>query len=412
MPTPSHNPIRVGVVALTDLDDPNPLSGMPYRMVNALRDQGIEIVPISAELQTGTKRSSIDRAARRAQSIHTRRTPLWAKRFIDELMPNRARQSVLDRAAAHSNAAQRSLQSRLDAGESIDALFGCCASFALCSLETELPIISFSDATASVLEATYRVRAKRGNAYRKALREIDRQALANATISVFPTPIIQSSAIKDLGVDPARTRVVPMGAHVYPDNPESITAPSDAPSRGSCKLLIVAADPIRKRVDLATEATEILRTRGINATLHVIGKGTAKSNSSEAVDPVGPLKLSDQTDRATHQALLRSCHIQVLPSLGEAFGISPIESAHFARPSIVSDAGGLPFVVLDGKTGMVLPIHAPANAWADAIEALTSDPDKYRTQSAHALKRAREELNWDAWGARIKQLIQEQIRLI
>ena len=100
---------------------------------------------------------------------------------------------------------------------------------------------------------------------------------------------------------------------------------------------------------------------------------------------------------------------QLLPSLGEAFGIAPIESAHFARPSIVANAGGLPFVVLHNKTGLVIDRDEGPVAWADAIESLIDNPDHYRDLSRNALQRARDELNWDAWGHSVAKIITETI---
>ncbi|MCA9302650.1 MAG: glycosyltransferase family 4 protein [Phycisphaerales bacterium] len=402
-------PIRVGMIALSDLDDPNPISGMPYRMAASLRAQGIEIVPLPAQKHAQTGRSLFRRAVDRAMWIHKKRTPMWVKRAIDTTLPFIPRSAALRRARSLSACAQSNLEQALARGTRIDALFGCCISSALYSLRTDLPVIYFSDATSPVLQSTYPVLALRGRSYRDALREVEHQALQCVDVAVFAAPSTQYSAIHDFGVPEECTRVVPMGAHVYPSDPGSIVAPTDAPTRDSCELLIVAADPVRKRVDLATETAEILRSRGIRATLHVVGPGTPRSRASGAVDSVGPLRLSDRNDRVRHQKLLADCHLQLLPSLGEAFGIAPAESAHFARPSIVADAGGLPFVVLDGQTGVVMPIDADPSAWADAVERIVEQPESYRAMSSRALERAREKLSWDAWGRDLRAIIEAEI---
>ena len=402
-----HNPIRVGMIAMSDLDDPNPISGMPYRMAASLRAQGIEIVPIPAQKHAQTDRPILRRAVDRVMWIHKRRTPMWIKRTIDTLLPFIPRSATLRRARSLSACAQARLDQALAHGTRIDALFGCCISSALYNLTTDLPVVYFSDATSPVLQTTYPVLAQRGQAYRDALREVEQHSLEHVSVAVFAAPSTQQSAIHDFGLPRDRTRVVAMGAHVYPTDPHSIAAPADPPTRDTCSLLIVAADPVRKRVDLATEATEILRGRGINARLHVVGPGTARSQASDAVDSIGPLRLSNPEDRVRHQKLLAACHLQLLPSLGEAFGIAPAESAHFARPSLVADAGGLPFVVLDGDTGVVLPVDAEAGMWADAIERLVDDPDRYRAMSSRALERAHGELNWDAWGRSLRAIIEE-----
>jgi len=409
MESPQVSPIRVGMIAMSDLGNPDQISGMPYRMAKSLKEQGIEIVPIQARARASESASILTRAGNRVLRIHHRRTPMSIRRLFDRFLPNRTRTKVLRAAESCSAIAQINLDELLNRGEHLDALFGCCISSALFALETDLPIVYFSDATSLVLEQTYPSLARRGRVFRKTNFEVERAALHRTDMAIFAAPNTERSAQQDFGMPAERTRVVAMGAHVYPEHPEEIDAPASPPTRGHCDLLIVAADPIRKRVDLATQVAEILRGRGINATLHVVGRGTKHSNRSDAVESVGPLRLSDPGDRARHQALLSSCHLQLLPSLGEAFGIAPAESAHFARPSIVSSAGGLPFVVLDGQTGIVIDVDAQASAWADAVESLIDDPLRYRAMSQEALGWARAELNWSAWGASVGALIREQI---
>lgn len=409
MITACNHPIRVGMITMTDLDDPDPISGMPYRMAQSLREQGIEIVPIRA-WKTHTQEMWIPRkASNRIIRIHRRRTPMWIKRMLDNLLPGRTRSAVLRRVSALSHITQQNLDTLLTQGDRIDAIFGCCISSAMYTLETDIPIVYFSDATSNIIQATYPMLALRGQSFREALFEIEKASVVRVNAAIFATPSTKQSAIDNLGVPASMTSIVAMGAHVVPSDPDSVIAPATHPSKQSCKLLIVAADPIRKRVDLATDAAEILRERGINATLFVVGPGTKRSRRSNVVQSVGQLKLSDPDDRIRHQELLRDCHLQLLPSLGEAFGISPCESAHFARPSIVSNAGGLSFVVRDGETGIVLDVDANASIWADAIESLIDDPQRYQAMSTAALDRARSELNWTSWSATIRAIIDEQI---
>jgi glycosyltransferase involved in cell wall biosynthesis len=403
--------IRVGMIAMTDLDDPNPISGMPYRMAESLRHQGVEIVPIPAWESAPEQGSVGRRASNRIVQIHHRRTPMWIRRAHDNLRPGATRAKVFRRVTRLSGLAQSNLDALIESGVQLDALFGCCISSAMYALETDIPMVYFSDATSKIIQKTYPMLALRGDAFREALYEVEKVSVAKTWAAVFAAPSTQKSAIDDLGIEPEKTSVVAMGAHVVPGVDEVIESPASCPTRSSCRILIVAADPVRKRVDLATRATEILCERGIDAKLSVIGKGTKVSRGSHAVESVGPLRLSDPDDRTRHQKLLRECHIQFLPSLGEAFGIAPCESAHYARPSIVAGAGGLSFVIRDGQTGIVLDVDADAKAWADAAESWIDDPERYRAMSIAGLERARDELNWDAWGASLRRILDEQIQI-
>jgi glycosyltransferase involved in cell wall biosynthesis len=91
------------------------------------------------------------------------------------------------------------------------------------------------------------------------------------------------------------------------------------------------------------------------------------------------------------------------------FGLAPCEAAHFGRPSLVSDAGGLPSAVLHDETGIVLPVDAPASRYADEIEKLCHDPQRYRALSEAALRRARAELTWDAWARRVADILRDAV---
>ena len=407
-PKPAHRPLRIGFISARPLDDPNHLSGMPHSMATALAKLGFEIVPFITDRPTGPTRVH-RKALNRLRTLQKQLCVTPIRKWLDDRAPSKTRRRVIDPVTLRSIRIECQLAELERLNQLPDAIFGCCISSSLYALETNLPIIYFSDATSYIIRDTYPGLMNRGEAHIQTLHQVEHTSLKRTSSAIFASPIVRDSAIKDLGINPESTHVVPMGAHVTPADPTVIEAPTPPPTRDHCDLLIVASDPIRKRVDLALDATEILRQRGINATLHIVGPGTPRSNASTAAKPLGRLQLSDPNDRQTHQQLLRDCHIQLLPSLGEAFGSAPIESAHFARPSIVANAGGLPFVVLHNKTGLVIDRDESPVAWADAIESLIDNPDHYRDLSRNALQRARDELNWDAWGHSVAKIITETI---
>jgi glycosyltransferase involved in cell wall biosynthesis len=67
--------------------------------------------------------------------------------------------------------------------------------------------------------------------------------------------------------------------------------------------------------------------------------------------------------------------ILLLPSLSEGMPNAALEAMMFAKPVIASRAGGIPEVVLDGKTGLLVPSKNPV-ALAEAMLALISDETK------------------------------------
>ena len=74
----------------------------------------------------------------------------------------------------------------------------------------------------------------------------------------------------------------------------------------------------------------------------------------------------------------------IMPSLSESFGVAVLEAAACARPSIASRVGGVPEVLRDGETGLLVPPHDPA-ALAGAIVRLAGEPETCRRmgEAAH-----------------------------
>lgn len=78
--------------------------------------------------------------------------------------------------------------------------------------------------------------------------------------------------------------------------------------------------------------------------------------------------------------------VAVLPSLREAQGLVILEAMALARPVVASDVGGIPEIIEDGVTGLLVPPEDPARL-ADAIVRLLTD-HPYADQLARAGYRA------------------------
>jgi len=90
--------------------------------------------------------------------------------------------------------------------------------------------------------------------------------------------------------------------------------------------------------------------------------------------------------------------IACYPSLYEPFGIVALEAMAAKVPVVVSDAGGLPEVVLNGITGTTTYAGNP-NSLADGILSLLHQPDRARAMSAAAYERLDADFNWDKLAA-------------
>jgi len=389
---------RVLVLAWDDESDPNALSGMPWNMRQALESAGCRVVlgGIGTLQRTPAELRAMWRGWQRMRRLKT-----LARNTTEKMFPRIATGKLRHAAQAAARAADEEV-----ARHSPDVVFGPCMSMPIGFMESDVPILYASDATAALICRTYDTFRDRGAAYRAAFIELETTTLARADRTVVASESTRQSAIQDHHADPEKVRVVPMGANVDNSLGEAVAIPASAPDRKGLDLLLVAADPERKRLDLCLRTVRELRRRGWHASLRYIGPNHPATGEPE-VEWAGKLSLAASEDRKVHQRLLRECHLGIMPSTAEMFGIAPIESAAFGRPSLVSDTGGLPTVVLDGETGRVVPVDAPVEAWADAVLDMVEDPDRYQQLSRQAHRRYEDVLNWGAWGRTARGIIEE-----
>ena len=103
------------------------------------------------------------------------------------------------------------------------------------------------------------------------------------------------------------------------------------------------------------------------------------------------------------QRAIEDSAIVVVPSLGEGFGMVALEAMERARPVIASAVGGLPEIVADDQTGLVVP-SAAADALADAIVALAGNLSRAAAMGRAGRERALAQFTPEQCVARIEEL--------
>ncbi len=73
-------------------------------------------------------------------------------------------------------------------------------------------------------------------------------------------------------------------------------------------------------------------------------------------------------------AVTAALDVAVLPSYREAQGLTILEAMALSRPVVASDVGGIPEMIQDGKTGLLVPPHDPEALAAAIIRLLTDHP--------------------------------------
>jgi glycosyltransferase involved in cell wall biosynthesis len=88
-------------------------------------------------------------------------------------------------------------------------------------------------------------------------------------------------------------------------------------------------------------------------------------------------------------ALLSAVDVVACPSHREPFSLVALEALAAGRPVVGTTVGGLPEVIVDGVTGLLVPPRDPKRL-AAALVALLADPDRRRRLGQAAAAHAQE----------------------
>lgn len=111
--------------------------------------------------------------------------------------------------------------------------------------------------------------------------------------------------------------------------------------------------------------------------------------------------IQDQVDRPRLIALFSQALAFACPSIYEPLGIVNLEAMACETAVVASAVGGIPEVVVDGETGLLVPYDAAEprafeHALGDAVNSLAADPERARRMGAAGRTRAVTHFSWDA----------------
>lgn len=209
---------------------------------------------------------------------------------------------------------------------------------------------------------------------------------AAAEVTVISTPLVER--VTRLGVPADRVTVLPM-----PLSAAQLADPATGP-RNQGRLLFVGRLVERKGAEYAIRALAELRRWGRAVTLTLVGDG-AERPRLEAL--AGELDVSEAvkfTGALSHDAVARhyrSASLLLMPAVTdwkgeqEGFGMVLVEAMAAGLPIVATRSGGIPDVIRDGSTGLLVP-ERDTEALAGAAARLLDDAGLAGRFAAAALK--------------------------
>jgi len=160
---------------------------------------------------------------------------------------------------------------------------------------------------------------------------------------------------------------------------------------GNARILLFAATPLRSNVSKDFETVRAAgarvaeRLKDEQVVVVALGEDAPPERSGRALVRFVPFERSPQNVASFYQA----ADVYVHASMAETFGLAIAEAMACGVPVVATIVGGIPEVVDDGQTGLLVPPRDPA-AMADAIERLLTDEALHRSCATRAAEKAAE----------------------
>jgi len=174
--------------------------------------------------------------------------------------------------------------------------------------------------------------------------------------------------------------------------------------------------PLKGYEELTDAMVELVR-EGCNVKLAIVGEAIYQNSNSYKQRLLSLVYSKGLKDRVIFAGfredipeLLASFDIFVLPSRSEGFGRVNLEAMAMGKPVISTSVGGIPEVVLDGVTGILVP---PENSGdlAHGILRLLNDAQLRKSLGSEGRKRVEEHFTVQAHAERIQEIYENILRM-
>jgi glycosyltransferase involved in cell wall biosynthesis len=174
------------------------------------------------------------------------------------------------------------------------------------------------------------------------------------------------------GMNPAAIEVIPSGVpmdrEVAPASRAELGVAADAPLVVLVSALTREKDPLTfvRAVGAAREEVTTLRAL-------IVGEGPLRAAVESEVEKLG---LSDVVQLTGHRSdadsLIATADLLALCSTEEGLGSVLLDAMALGKPVVATDAGGIPEIVVQGETGLLVPI-GDHRAMGSAIAQVLTD---------------------------------------
>ncbi|MDJ1183639.1 glycosyltransferase family 4 protein [Roseofilum casamattae] len=279
----------------------------------------------------------------------------------------------------------------------------------LAYLKYPKPKVLWTDTTCGGIPEEYRNACWRSKQH---LSTIDRRALQNVDLGIFSSDWAARTAQKLYDINPNKLKVVTTGANIECDRTfTDIERIIQNKPTSPCHLLFMGVNWQRKGGQIAVDIAKMLHELGLPVLLTIVGiKPPIDDPLPDYIQVTGFIEKSTTDGQKQIEELFARSHFLLLPSRSDVTPAVIREASSFGLPSLATNVGGIPTLVRDDRNGKLFELNAKVEEYAEYIQTVFSDRQRYAQLVTSSFQEYSDRLNWQKAGDAAYQLIQTLLR--
>ena len=379
--------IRVAMVSRTDARLVGSYSGIPYNLVECLKQAGMEVELVSP---------FAFRPGFLLKAKHWIYRKILGKTFLRDRDESALRQYA-------SEVSSRVDRAKPDIIVSVNTL-----PFRYCAPPPGVPLVIWAEASFRSVVDFYPMLSNLAGESRRSAEETESIALVRADAVILPSKWAAQDVIDHYGIAPHKVHVVPYGAIAGKVGDEELERLTALRLTEPVRFLYLGNDWSRKGGNEAVVLVRALNALGVPAELDIVGTRWIDPSLGALEDYIrnhGYVSKASAEGAAKIDDLYRRATFFIMLSHAETFGIVYAEAAGYGLPSIASDVGGVRDALDAGRTALLFREFESIDAICGAVVELLQEPDRYARMCRDALDLHRRNYSWEVVGERAANIV-------
>ena len=264
-------------------------------------------------------------------------------------------------------------------------------------LNTDKPIIFWTDATFAVMENYYENFKGLSKRTLKNCHLYEKNAIEKSSLSIYSSEWAANSSIIDYGADPSKVKIIPFGSNIECKRTiEDIVENNIKKSRNICKLLFIGQSWERKGAQTAVNIARFLNEKYIPTELNIVGCNPPENlNLPDFIHIHGFIDKSKVEGRDLINTLYSENHFFLLPTIAECTPIVFSEANSFGLPVITTSTGGISSIIKNEINGRMFGKEIDTSSCAKYIAGTFQNHDRYKNFSLSSFNEYLTTLNWE-----------------